>query len=179
MTVLNTSTGRALFSKTKISGPLAFSPDNRQLALVAHEDKKFTLKFWNASDGTLQLTFPSSEEELRSIAFSPDGRTLATGSFSSGTITLWSAETGTIRHQLTGGTGTVHAISFSRDGRTLASCDEDPTIKLWDVSNGRLIQSFFAGDKVRSLAFSPDGASLASSGDNVTLWDVSKAVAAR
>ncbi len=107
-----------------------------------------------------------------SIAFSPDGRTLASGSWDR-RIKLWDAATGREIRTFTGHTGWVRSVAFSPDGRTLASGSWDRTVKLWDVVTGRELRTLRHTNTVWSVAFSPDERTLASGGDAmITLWDV-------
>jgi WD40 repeat protein len=71
---------------------------------------------------------------VESVAFSPDGRLLASGSWDN-TIKLWDVATGREVRTLTGHTDTVNSVAFSPDGRLLASGSYDNTIKLWDISD--------------------------------------------
>jgi WD40 repeat protein/uncharacterized caspase-like protein len=119
-------------------------------------------------------------EGIYSVAFSPDGKTLASGS-SGKTIKLWEVSNGRLIRSLDGHGKHVEIVVFSPDGKTLASGSLDNTVKLWDVSSGSLIRSFDAqGNGVSSVAFSPDGKMLASNGsvnngisDTAKLWDLS------
>ena len=110
-----------------------------------------------------------------SIAFSPDGNTLASGS--SREIRLWDTVTGEQKGTLTGHEHDVLSLAFSPDGRTLASGGGrwDYTLRLWDVATG-VSKGTLTGHTwtVTSLAFSPDGETLASgSGDGtVLLWEL-------
>ncbi len=110
------------------------------------------------------------------VAFSPDGKTLASGN-ADGTIQLWNAATGQqIRPPLNGHAGEDNSIAFSPDVKTLAGGDSNGTIQLWNVATGQQIRPPLNGHagEVNSIAFSPDGTTLASGSDNnaVQLWNV-------
>ena len=74
--------------------------------------------------------------DVYSVAWSPDGKTLATGSDDQ-TVKLWEAATGKLLANLPGHTGAVYSIAWSPDGRTLASGSGDRTVKLWDAAAGK------------------------------------------
>ncbi|XVQ11583.1 protein kinase domain-containing protein [Spirillospora sp. CA-255316] len=109
-----------------------------------------------------------------SVAFSPDGRTLATGSDDK-TVRLWDARTHRPIAALTGHAGNVYSVAFSPDGRTLATGSDDKTVRLWDVRKRHPIGALTGHTgPVKSVAFSPDGRTLATGGfdKSVRLWDV-------
>ena len=139
-----------------------------------------------AADGTVLLrdlesgnvAGLSGHASLSSLALSPDGSILASGSGDwQGPVRLWDAARRIPIATLEGHTDRVTSVSFSTDGVLLASGSWDRTVKLWDVGTRTLVETL-GGHRggVSSVSFSSDGATLASAGGwndaTVRLWDV-------
>jgi WD40 repeat protein len=169
---------------------VVFNPDGRWLASGSFDK---TAKLWRADTGELARTFSGHAQAVVDLAFSPDSQLLATGSDDS-SVKLWQPSDGSLLRSLTGGSEHVYAVAFSPDGRWLASGSRERgaigtlwrqvagdrlspgrgrNLRLWRSRDGELQQALagHAGD-VHSVAFSPDGQWLASSGDGggIELW---------
>ncbi|MGI2906587.1 AAA-like domain-containing protein [Tolypothrix sp. VBCCA 56010] len=138
----------------------AFSPIVRIQDILAEIQEKNSLEEHSSS--------------VTSVAFSPDGKILASGS-SDKTIKLWDTATGKVIRTLTGHTDSVRSVAFSPDGKILASGSSDKTIKLWNINTGKEIRTLTGhSELVSSVAFSPDGKILASGSYDKTikLWNI-------
>ena len=183
-------------------GSLALSPDGRILASghnslgVGHSVRDGIIRLWDAVTGELQYTSSVGIRKPTSLAFSPDGRTLAVGHLDSGFgfgaqgwVSLLDAETLEYKHDLgrhPRGAGLDHGVecvAFSADGSTLAigrKIDEwygfvGSTLRLWDVNTGEIIRVLDGhSDDVTSVAFSADGRTLASASRDgaLLLWEI-------
>ena len=120
--------------------------------------------------------FTKTFASISSVAFSPDGKFLAT-SDTNGEICLWREfADGEQLLSITEHSSWVRTVAFSPDGQTLVSCSTDRTLKLWNVSTGECLKTLRGHtSRVWCVAFSPDGKTLASSSDDQTvkLWNAS------
>ena len=181
--------GRPLTGRTAGIGSVAFSPSvvfsPRGHTLAGNGSNRGPVRLWDVTDPArprpLGGPLTGSAASVGSVAFSPGGRTLASGSDDSA-IRLWDvtdpARPRPLGGPLTGSGGPVYAVAFSPGGRTLASGDING-VRLWDVTDParpRPLSQPRMGSaaSVGSVAFSPSGRTLASgSGDGtVRLWDV-------
>lgn len=126
------------------------------------------------SPRSYHLELKGHSDSVLSISYSPDGKTLLSGSRDK-SLKLWDSETGKELRTLKGHTGAVWSVSFSPDGKTLLSGSSDKTLKLWDAETGKVLRTLHGHSSiVMSVSFSPDGKSVISTGGDKTikLWDV-------
>jgi mono/diheme cytochrome c family protein len=158
---------------------LAFSPDGKQVAASGYHE----VTLWKTADGTLDRRLGGLAERVYEVAYSPDGRWLATASGDPGqfgSVKLWLAEPGgggkPVR-DLVESTDSVFAVVFSPDSKLVAAAGADRAIRIWEVESGKqvaLIEDH--ADWILDLAFSPDGKRLASASRDKTskVFDVAK-----
>ncbi|CAE7114213.1 unnamed protein product [Rhizoctonia solani] len=162
---------------------VAFSPDPNLIAsgsgkgLYGDDGTACSVQLWDIRKRAL-ATKPLKGHTggVRSLAFTPDGTRVISGSFDK-TIRVWDIERETtIDAPLEGHTGWVRSISLSPDGSRLVSCSADRTLRLWDIRSGKTISKPYEGhaDKVDSTAFSPNDTYVVSGGQDhtVRLWDI-------
>jgi WD40 repeat protein len=163
---------------------LDLSPDGRTLAF-AH---RWGVELWSLPERQARvLDSYAGAQRFRptvlAVAFSPDGRTLASGGTDKH-IHFWDYPTGRHLRSLAAHDVQVSGLAYSPDGNLLASCGDwaaksnkgDPTIRLWEAGTGTLVRTLTGHEgAVPCVAFSPDGRTLASAGEGdrtVRLWDV-------
>ncbi len=151
---------------------LALSADGVHLASCGLDR---TIKLWDVMSGQEVFSFDSLNQEINGIAFSPDGRLLATG------VTIWDVQSKTVLHQLD--RGEARKVAFSPDGTLLAVGAPGAPVKLWDVASGQAVRTFesLANNDTFTTVFSPDGTLVATSGYDgvIELWDVQSGQVAR
>ncbi len=109
---------------------------------------------------------------VNSVAFSHDGRMVASGSLDT-TVRLWDAQSGENRRTWMGHTGNVHAVAFSPDGKWVASGGQDTTVCLWNTQTGAAGRILRHTAQVRAVAFTRDGSSVVSgAGSSLHVWNL-------
>jgi WD40 repeat protein len=143
---------------------LALTPDGKTL-VSSSEDK--TVKIWNANTGQSLNTLRGHQKEVESIAISPDGKILVSGGGDK--LIVWRLGTGEVLREIPQ-SGFVRFVSISADGKTLVSAHEDNTVKLWNLSNGKLQRTLSGhSDWVLSVATSPDQQTLITGSKDKTI----------
>ena len=131
------------------------------------------MRLWDADSGQLAQIFRGHTSRIFALAFSPDGRRVASASLDQ-SVRLWDADSGQELRVFRGHTDLVHDVVFSPDGRVLASGGGDAVVRLWDPGTGQEVRVLRGhSGAILGLAFSPDGRRLASAGadQTVRLWD--------
>jgi WD40 repeat protein len=160
----------------EVTCDFSFSPDGKILA-SSGTDRIF---LWNVADGTLRLRIDAKMGQVKNLAFTPDGKTLVSGSESDGKVHVWDVATGKELRRFDARVWIIRSMALSKDGKTVAVGGVHSVVRLWDLPSGR---ELFTDDdqghdaQVNAVAFSPDGKLLASGGENrqLWIWDVASA----
>jgi tetratricopeptide (TPR) repeat protein len=149
---------------------LAFNPDGSCLATVAGD---ITARIWDAASGQeLRKLTHGVFHVLCSVAFSPDGRWLATANSNGEIARIWDTASGQRLRKLTHRIH-VRTVTFSPDGRWLATGGDDKIARIWEADSGQELRKLTHEGKVATVAFSPDGRWLATGGDDkiARIWE--------
>jgi WD40 repeat protein len=149
---------------------VAFGTDGKRIAAGGAD----SITLWDVSTGVESATLKCRSGDLTQLAFSPDGKRLASAG-KDWPILLWDLASQRVTAALNGHTGSVNSIAFSSDGKRMISGSDDGTVRLWDPVAAREEGSLTGhAAAVLTAALSPDG-KLAASGSadhSVRLWDV-------
>ena len=162
---------------------MVFSPDGNKLASADNGglfggpmENVEMIRLWSTETGQYKITLENPAFLANSIAFSPDGDTIAIGGWdrglSTGTVRLWDAATGEHKETLIEeDTNSVFTVAYSPDGASLVSGSKDGTILLWDTTTYQLKAELTGYSD--AIAFSPDSSTLAIAGQDrkIRLWD--------
>jgi WD40 repeat protein len=153
---------------------LAFAPDGRSLATGGGDG---FVRIWDLRTGRERVVVRVHGSHATSLAFSDDGRTLASASHAEHIPVLLDVASGRPRKWLRGHTGLVQCVAFAPGGKAVATAATDRTVRLWDVATGREHAALRRdGLDPKVIAFSPDGLTLAAGGIEpvVWVWNVSR-----
>jgi WD40 repeat protein len=153
---------------------IAWRPDGAELAVAGYRQVQRVAMPGGAHVGR----FEGLHDQVRSVAFSPDGSLIAAGGGTPGAfgeIVLYESATGKVRTRLDGHRDFVYHVAFSPDGGRLASCGYDRLIRIWDTGSGKLTAVLKEHtEAVYAVVFSDDGRLLASAAADrsVKIWKV-------
>lgn len=148
----------------------SFSHDGKLIAMCSED----AIKIWDLENGFERAVLRGHVRDVNAIAFSPDGRKLASGG-KDNTAKIWNVPPNDPRGILRSHTAGISKLAFSRDGKLLASGSDDKTVKLWDVESERERLTLRGhAEKIITAAFSPNGVTLATAGADgkIFFWDV-------
>jgi RNA polymerase sigma factor (sigma-70 family) len=142
---------------------LAITQDGRVLASTGNDK---VIRLWNLARRKPILEIKGLGHVVE-LAFSPDGRWLASAEEDNAPVRVWDVRTGKERFRFGDVASRGQTVAFSPDGRLVASGHSDGAIHLWDAATGKDARRWSCRSAVKSLAFSPDGKTLATT----SLWD--------
>jgi WD40 repeat protein len=153
----------------------AISRDGRLFA-AAYGGKPSRISIWTTNTGALLTTFLTGKGSISGIAFSPDGKLLASSTTTE--VNLWNVGTGAEIFALSGDESITRSVGFSPDGRYLATIPYRSGAQIWDIPEKKLLtEKNVLGGLGGPLAFQPDGKAFAATGVDgaIHLWDLKTA----
>lgn len=149
---------------------IALSPNKQLVALFTlHPPEEWWLEIREAKSGETIWNAPVGTATYNALAFSPDGKLLATGT-GEGNVRIWDVETGNLLKTLERHKYAVRFVAFSPDGTMVASGASDNTARVWQVENGFGLGVYKNKTDVRDIAFSPDSQFLAVTSNNINVY---------
>ena len=151
---------------------LAFSSDGRTLASCSHDRNDTVIHLWDVSTGALKGTLMGQADVIGDLAFSPSGEILVSGS-RDGELRFWDVKTRETLNTVAAHGKQVKKVAFSPSGKTVVSAGSDGELRFWDVKTGEHLKTIAPEKNIFSIAFSPDGQTIASSHlGEIHLWNV-------
>ncbi|MYC74823.1 WD40 repeat domain-containing protein [Candidatus Poribacteria bacterium] len=173
-----------LTGHTKRVNSVTYSPDGN---IIVSGSADGTVRLWDTATGKhkpilnhtnwFNLLFQWLNAPVHSVAYSPDGNTVAAGSMDSA-VRLWDTQIPKLKATLIGHSGSVDTVVYSPDGKTIATAGgwEDNTVRLWDAVTGETKAVLTGYIHISAVAYSPDGEMIATGtdyrSDSLQLWDV-------
>jgi serine/threonine protein kinase/WD40 repeat protein/tetratricopeptide (TPR) repeat protein len=163
-----------------ISASVTFSADGNTFATANRNNH--SIRIWNLSGTGEKLVLAGHDNGVPDVAFSPDGKILASGS-KDRWVKLWDVATGRLQRKLPRFESSIQSIAFSPDGRLLATGQFGPAaqpVQIWDLEtetpHAFVPSDDELGQSAYGVAFSPDGKYFAACGNGLTIWRISEGV---